>query len=323
MPLTDAKCKNAEAKDKPYKLADGHGLYLEISPKGSKYWRMKYYFLGKEKRAAFGVYPEVSLAEARQKQTHAKKLLESGIDPVQAKADKKLADTVKHLNNFEAVARDWHSKNKEMWVQRHSENVMARLEKDTFPMIGHRPIADITTPELKTVLDKIEERKAYDIAKRTRQVCDQIFRYAIGIGITERNVARDLQGTLKKVEAGHFSSFEIGELKEFLRRVGAGAGSYVGNGSGQIWAAGAGLLAGAIAGAAAEQAAANSTGVEYVVTTEQGKTMTIVQNMNPGDVLLPTGSRVMVQTSGSYQRVLPADALPESIKRPKGIKVTD
>lgn len=105
--------------------------------------------------------------------------------------------------------------------------------------------------------------------------------------------------------------------------VGAGAGSYVGDGSGQIWATGAGLLAGAVVGAAAEQAAADSTGVEYVVTTENGRTMTIVQNMNPEDRMLATGSRVMVQTSGSYQRVLPADALPESIKRPKGIKVTD
>lgn len=104
---------------------------------------------------------------------------------------------------------------------------------------------------------------------------------------------------------------------------GAGAGAYVGDGTGQIWATGAGLLAGAVAGAAAEQAMADSTGVEYVVTTEHGKTMTIVQNMNQGDMLLPTGSRVMVQTSGSYQRVLPADAMPESIKRPKGIKVTD
>ncbi|MDG1286304.1 MAG: hypothetical protein P8P30_01930 [Rickettsiales bacterium] len=105
--------------------------------------------------------------------------------------------------------------------------------------------------------------------------------------------------------------------------VGAGAGSYVGGGSGQIWAAGAGLLVGAVAGAAAEQAAANKVGVEYVVTTEKGKTMTIVQNMNQGDYLIPKGSRVMVQTSGSYQRVLPADDLPEAIKRPKGIKMID
>jgi outer membrane lipoprotein SlyB len=105
--------------------------------------------------------------------------------------------------------------------------------------------------------------------------------------------------------------------------VGAGAGSYVGSGSGSAWAVGGGLLAGAIVGAAAEQAIADSVGIEYVVTTEKGTTMTVVQNMNKEDTVIPAGSRVMVQTSGSYQRVLPADNLPTEIKRPKGIKVVD
>lgn len=226
MPLTDVKCKSAKPKEKPYKLSDSQGLYLEVLPSGGKYWRMKYYFHGKEKRVSFGVYPQISLAEAREKQVEAKKQLANGINPVQAKADKKLADAVKHMNNFEAIARDWHEKNKEMWVERHRDNIMARLERDVFPVIGHRPIADITTPELKTVLDKIEGRKAYDIAKRTRQVCDQIYRYAIGIGIAERNIARDLQGTLKKVEATHFASITIEELPEFLKRINANAGRH-------------------------------------------------------------------------------------------------
>ncbi len=170
MKLTDTACKNTKPKEKPYKKGDGGGLYLLVNPDGSKYWRMKYRFLGKEKLLAFGTYPLISLADAREEREKAKKLLAGGIDPATAKKDEKKKIFRNAQNTFKAVALEWHENQKGRWSDNHTNNVLHRLERDIFPFIGTEPITTIEAPDLLDVLRKIEKRGALDIAGRTRQI---------------------------------------------------------------------------------------------------------------------------------------------------------
>jgi hypothetical protein len=144
MPLTDTACKNARPTEKPYKKADGGGLYLEVMPTGARYWRLKYRFGGKEKRLACGVYPETSLAEAREKRAIARKMLEGGIDPSSAKRENRQLAEANAACTFEGVAREWHERNREKWTPIYCQDILHRLETDIFPVIGKRPVADIT-----------------------------------------------------------------------------------------------------------------------------------------------------------------------------------
>ena len=164
MALTELKCKNAKPKEKPYKLSDSGGLYLEVMPNGSKYWRLKYRWLKKEQRLAFGVYPLVGLADAREKATTARKLLDSGISPSQAKKERKRQAVINAANTLEAVAREWHEKQLLRWTPRTGEKIMGYLKNDVFPHLGSRPIADITPPELLETLRKIEARGAHYVS---------------------------------------------------------------------------------------------------------------------------------------------------------------
>ncbi|GAA0555172.1 integrase [Rhizomicrobium palustre] len=220
MPLTDAACKGARPKDKPYKKADGGGLYLEVAPNGGRYWRLKYRFLGKEKRLACGVYPETSLAEAREKRAVAKKMLAEGIDPSSAKQDRRQLAEINAANTFEAVAREWHERNREKWTPAYAVEILHRLEMDIFPVIGQRPVSDISPLVVLNTLKKIENRGAGEMARRAGQYCGQIFRYAVVTGRAERNPTTDLKGALKPVRHGHFSSIEPEELPEFLGALG-------------------------------------------------------------------------------------------------------
>lgn len=219
MPLTDIKCKAAKPGAKPQKLTDGHGMYLEVMPNGSKYWRLKYRFLGKEKRLALGVYPEVSLGEAREKRDQARKLLAAGVDPLTVKKEQKRLAILNSENTFEAVAREWHEHQLNRWSEDHAGNVLRRMEADIFPYIGNRPIADIDAPELLEVLRKIEKRGAIDIAHRARQICGQVFRYGIATGRGERDHAADLKDALKTIKTTHFSTLDIKEMPEFLQKL--------------------------------------------------------------------------------------------------------
>lgn len=225
MPLTDSACKNAKPDAKPRKIADGGGLYLEIMPNGSKYWRLKYRFAGKEKRLAFGVYPEVSLAEAREKREKARKQIASQIDPSQAKREEKLQILLKAETSFEVIAREWHTNRSLAWTPRYAEFMMKRLEADIFPKLGNRPIADINAPELLSVLRLIENRGALEIAQRALQACGQIFLYAIVTGRAERNPAVDLAGALKTPKKTHYAHLKAVELPEFLQKLDAYDGS--------------------------------------------------------------------------------------------------
>jgi integrase len=217
--LTDTKCKAAKAKDKAYKLADGGGLYLEIMPNGSKCWRMKYRYLGKEKRLAFGVYPVIGLADAREARERAKKLLAQGIDPSGAKKDEKREAIRNAENTFKAVALEWHENQLARWTPAHAQNVNRRFDVDIFPYIGSRPIAEIDPPELLEVLRRIEKRGALDVTARVKQICGQVFRYGIATGRCQRDPSADLKGALKANQTTHFACLDIKEMPEFLDRL--------------------------------------------------------------------------------------------------------
>jgi integrase len=215
MPLTDIKIKQAKPKEKSYKISDERGLYLEVAPAGGKWWRLKYRIDGKEKRLSLGVYPDVSLALARERRDDARKLIANGIDPSSNRKATKLARAESNANSFEVVAREWFEKWKTTKAENHSDKVIRRLERDVFPWLGSRPIADIKPPELLTVLRRIEER-VVETAHRAKQNCGQIFRYAVATGRAERDITVDLSGALTPWKPEHFPTItdpeQIGPL---------------------------------------------------------------------------------------------------------------
>lgn len=216
MKLTNTACDNAKPKEKPYKMADGQGMYLDIRPNGAKYWRLRYRMHDKQKLMALGVYPEVSLKEAREKRREARKLIAEGIDPSKNKRDEKRKATINANNTFEAVAREWHNNQKGRWSENHYNNVLHRLQTDVFPYIGSDPVADLEAPHLLDMLRKIEKRGALDIAGRTRQICGQVFRYGIQTGRCQRDPSADLKGALKTRKTEHFAAIDAKEIPELL-----------------------------------------------------------------------------------------------------------
>ena len=206
MAMTDTKAKNAKPKEKTYKLAAGKGLYLEVTPKGGKYWRYKFRFGGKEKRLALGVYPDVSFKKAGRRHDEARKQLDDGADPSEVKRAQKLAQADMASNSFEVVAREWYAKQKPNWVESYSTRVLRALERNLFPYLGSRPIASITAPDLLAALRKVEHRGAIESAHRIKQVAGQIFRYAIATGRAERDPAGDLKGALANPKEAHLAS---------------------------------------------------------------------------------------------------------------------
>ncbi|RLA42687.1 MAG: integrase [Gammaproteobacteria bacterium] len=220
MPLTNTTIKNAKPKEKTYRLYDERGLYLEISPKGGKWWRFKYRFRDKEKRISLGVYPDTGLARAREKRNEARRLVSEGIDPSQNRKAQRAADAALVTNSFELVAREWHTKKSPIWSQVHAGNILDRLKRDIFPWIGSRPIAEITAPELLSALRRIEDRGANETAHRALSNCGEVFRYAIATSRAERDVAADLRGALKHVQKKHLAAItEPKRVGELLRTI--------------------------------------------------------------------------------------------------------
>lgn len=216
MKLTNIACKNAEPKEKPYKLTDGGGMYLYIRPNGSKYWHFKYHYAGKEKRLALGVYPEVSLLMAREKRLKARRLIDEGIDPGLEKKRAKYQRELDANNTFKLIAEEWIEHNLGTWSKNHAETVRRRLTTDIYPKIGSMPIKDINAPMLLPVLRAIEKRGAHEIARRSLQYLGQIFRFSVVTGRCERDVSADLRGALKPFKRGHYAAMEMNELPEFL-----------------------------------------------------------------------------------------------------------
>ena len=206
MMLTNVQIQKAAPGEKPIRLFDGGGLYLEISPTGGKLWRFKYRFDGKEKRLAVGKYPEISLANARKRREAARELIANGVDPSEDRKAKRAERAAVLENKFEAIAREWFAKNSPNWAPTHSDKIIKRLENDVFPWLGKRPIADITAPEFLKVLRRIEERGAVDTAHRAHQNCGQVMRYAIATGRATRDPTADLRGSLPAAKHQHFAA---------------------------------------------------------------------------------------------------------------------
>ena len=201
--LSDVAIKKAAPKEKPYKLADGRGLYLEVMPGGSKYWRLKFRYGGKEKRLALGVYPEVSLKAARKAAYEARDKLAEGVDPSETKRQEKLARFVSTANSFQAIALEWYEKGKPHWSESHIKRLGWMFEKNLFPWLGHRPIAEINAPELLAVLRRTESKGTIETANRIKQVAGQVFRYAVATGRAERDPTPDLKGALATPKVTH------------------------------------------------------------------------------------------------------------------------
>ncbi|OXJ21294.1 integrase arm-type DNA-binding domain-containing protein [Burkholderia sp. AU6039] len=228
MALTDVRIKNAKPGEKAIRLFDGGGLYLEIAPAGGKWWRLKYRFGGKEKRISLGVYPDVGLKDARERRDAARRLLTQGVDPGNAKKAQKTASMERAANSFEVIAREWFARHAPGWAASHSDKIIQRLERDVFPWLGSRPIAEITAPELLSVIRRIEERGAKDTAHRALQNCGQIFRYAVATGRAERDPSGDLRGALPPVKHEHYAAItDPVRAGELLRAIDAFKGTFV------------------------------------------------------------------------------------------------
>jgi integrase len=247
MPLTDTECRAAKCPEgRAYvRLADSGGLYLEVTtpspknPNGSKLWRWKYRFAGKEKRLSLGIYPAVPLASrndapktrghfgaapvkgARQLRDEARALLMAGFDPGEAKRDAKRQTLIAAENAFEPVARQWWAAWKVNKTARYAGYVMARLESDVFPEIGHRPVSSVVASHFVRMAQKIEARGAAELARRSLQTCGLIMRYAVAHDLAERNTAIDVKpgDVLKPRTVVNFARVGPAELPELLRKM--------------------------------------------------------------------------------------------------------
>lgn len=216
MNLTDVAIRQAKPGSKRVRMFDGDGLYLELSPAGGKWWRFKYRYAGRERRLSLGIYPEVSLRDARERCVAARKLVANGVDPAEARHAEKLSRAEAGANSFEVVAREWHGKNKAAWTPSHADKILRRLERDVFPWIGTRHVGSITPPELLTVLRRIESRGAIETAHRAQQNTGQVLRYAVATGRAESDPSRDLRSALTPWKPQHYASIteprKVGQL---------------------------------------------------------------------------------------------------------------
>jgi len=222
MPLTDTRIRNAKPKSKPYKLSDGGGLYVLTMPSGARYWRMDYRFGGKRRTLALGVYPEVPLAQARARREEARASLAGDADPSLVKKATKRVARLASVNTFEAIAREWLENRGTSLSPGYRVRIQARLEADIFPQVGSRPIAAIDAPDLLEVFKRVERRGAIEMAKRLRQVCGQVFRYAIASGRAKRDPSANLRGALKSPgrPRGH-RAMPLSDIPAFLSTVAA------------------------------------------------------------------------------------------------------
>jgi len=213
MALTATTIKTCKPKDKAYKLTDGGGLYLLVSPSGGKWWRFDYRCQSKRKTLSMGVYPAISLKDARDRRDEAKKQLANGIDPAMVRKSQKHQQS--QPNTFEAVAREWHAKFKPGWSDSHANRLLRLLERDIFPWLGSMPVSDVSSPLLLQTIRRIETR-SLDTAHRAMQNCGQVFRYAIATGRQQNDPTHALKGAIPPIRDNHFASIthpeQIGPL---------------------------------------------------------------------------------------------------------------
>jgi integrase len=216
MPLTETQAKNAKPRERAYKLADSEGLFLLVQPNGTKLWRMKYRFAGKEKLLSFGAYPALGIAAARDKRKAAKALLAEGKDPMKAKGEV----ISENGDTFYMVAKRWHENRQSALNPAHAERVWSRMERDVFPSLGQRLIHEITAPEVLEMIRRIEIRGALDISRRAKQGVGQVFQFAIACGLASSDPTAHLSGALKpRPRVKHMSRLPLLEIPAFLEKL--------------------------------------------------------------------------------------------------------
>jgi len=224
-PCSDTAIRAAKPRAAPYKLPDGGGLVLLVNPNGSRWWRLRYRFGGREKMLSVGVYPGTGLKQARELRDEARRLLTQGVDPgEQRKAEKA---TASGADTFEAIAREWWERSRCGWTEGHSKLVIRRLEENIFPWIGSRPVGEVSAPEILACLRRMEERGIGITTRKTRQYCSMIARYAIATGRAERDASADLRGALAAVTSGHRATITApGEVGALLRAIDGYLGAF-------------------------------------------------------------------------------------------------
>ncbi|MFL9955307.1 tyrosine-type recombinase/integrase [Paraburkholderia nemoris] len=222
-PLTDLTCRNAKhnPEGRGNKLFDGGGLFLELMPSGAKKWRLKFRFNGRENRMSFGGYPTVSLSNARERREAAKKLLSSGANPARQRDDTRRREAELSGARFSTVADEWIDARRSRWSEGHAERIRKLLENDVYPDLGKRPISEIRAPELLAIVRKIEKRGALEVAKKTLQICGQVFRYAVATDRAERDLSVDLRDALTSRPATPMARIDESALPELLRKIDA------------------------------------------------------------------------------------------------------
>jgi integrase len=228
LPLTATELQKAKPREKDFKLFDGGGLYLLVTPSGGKLWNMKYNRDGKEKKISIGAYPTVTLTDARQRREEIKTMLAKGIDPGAVKKALKQAGTDKATNSFEVIAREWHTKFSVNWSESHTHSTISRLEKNIFPWIGSRPIFEIEPPEMLSVLLRMEARAAAETARKMKIICGQVFRYGVATGRCKRDMTADLKGALRPPVTKNMAALTTPkEVAELLRASSEYHGTFV------------------------------------------------------------------------------------------------
>jgi integrase len=226
MPLQDIIISNAVIRQKPYKLTDGQGLFVLVHPNGSKYWRYRYRFAGKQKLLALSVYPQVSLSDARKALKRARAQLQDGTDPSAERQARKREAKIRAENSFETIAREFIGKKKASWSVRYGHDQLHRLELNVFSDLGRRPIAEIEPPDLLACLRKIESRGANDMAGRMRQICGQVFKFGVAKGVCKRDIAADLSIAMAAHKKRHMPAVKPKELPALLRKIDAYDGEF-------------------------------------------------------------------------------------------------
>jgi integrase len=227
LPLTDKKVSSEKPQEKQITLFDGGGMFLLVTPSGGKLWRFKYRYEEKAKLLSLGAYPEISLAEARQRRDEARTQLAHGIDPGAVRKAKKQAET-EETETFEVIAREWHTKFTHTWTTGHATKLLSAMIRDLFPWLGARPIKDLKAPELLATLRRIESRGTLETAHRMRGLLGQIFRYAVATGRAERDPAADLRGALPQPNENHHAAItDPKEVAPLLRALDGYQGHFV------------------------------------------------------------------------------------------------
>ncbi|HEN5181114.1 tyrosine-type recombinase/integrase [Klebsiella pneumoniae] len=225
MPLNDMQIRRAKPEAKAYTLGDGQGLSLLIEPNGSKSWRFRYRFAGKPKMISLGVYPTITLADARCRRDDARKLVAEGKNPSKVRKEQKIALQTESESAFEKIATEWHQMKSAKWSAGYASDIMEAFQNDIFPYVGTRPVGEIKPLELLNVLRKIEKRGALEKMRKVRQRCSEVFRYAIATGRSEFNPAADLSSALDVHQSNHFPFLKADEIPDFLRALNSYTGS--------------------------------------------------------------------------------------------------